>query len=76
MMRPVDPRIHGHRRRRAALDRDKIVRKVEIEPGHLDWQDARYGSGLHCCLDEDAFRKLVGCGLLTATDIAPSPGSV
>lgn len=31
-----------------AMDNDKPVRMVEINPEHLNWQEGRYGSGMHC----------------------------
>src|ERR1700744_4961641 len=37
--------------------RGQVVRKVAIEAQHLDWQERRYGSGLHGCTDEGDARR-------------------
>jgi hypothetical protein len=31
-------------------NRGLTIRKVAVEPDHLDWQMARYASGLHGCV--------------------------
>lgn len=43
-------------------DNGKVVRKVEIDPQHRGWQEARYGSGMHALWTEDDFHKLERCG--------------
>lgn len=42
------------------VSKGKPIRKVEVEDAHLDWQRARYFSGLHLCVPEDEFRELIG----------------
>lgn len=38
----------------------KSIRKVEIVDRHLDWQRARYASGLHLCVPESELPDLLG----------------
>jgi hypothetical protein len=42
-----------------ARDGEKDVRWVKIQEEHLAWQESRYASGMHCCLDEQAFQRLL-----------------
>ena len=41
----------------------KEVRLVGISPEHLDWQEMRYGSGMHCSHSKDSWNELVRHGL-------------
>ena len=38
----------------------KPLRHVETPVEHVEWQRMRYGSGLHCALDVEEFRKIQG----------------
>lgn len=42
-----------------AKDGEKDVRWVRIDQDHLAWQEARYASGMHCCLDEKQFQSML-----------------
>lgn len=33
------------------------IRKVSIDPDHLEWQQGRYMSGMYFCLTEEAWKK-------------------
>lgn len=52
----------------AGMDRSHTVRKVEIDDRHLQWQESRYGSGLHSSLDEAQWQRLCAAGVCVATD--------
>ncbi len=51
----------------AGFSSEKKVRLVQIHSKHFHWQDCRYGSGMHCCLDKDKWQQLVKLGLATET---------
>lgn len=42
----------------------KTYRRVLIDPVHVRWHEGRYGSGLHPCVDQAEWDKLVGYGLV------------
>lgn len=46
---------------RCGFDNGKPVRRVEIQVPHLEWQEQRYGSGMHVSLSEDGFERLKKC---------------
>jgi len=39
------------------IRRGALVREVAIKEEHLEWQDSRYWSGCHVCLDPDDCRR-------------------
>ena len=52
----------------------KDVRLVGIDPDHLNWQDMRYGSGMHSCRTREDWDELVTFGLATWNEVkAPEP---
>jgi hypothetical protein len=55
-------------------DSGRTLRRVAIEDRHLEWQDGRYGSGLHCCVGVMEARKYPQ--LYRLRDMAPASGPV
>ena len=54
-------------------DPTRPVRKISVNPDHLDWQSGRNGSGLHPTWTEEQFQELVKygyIGLRTPGDVA------
>lgn len=55
--------------------RNQIVRMVETPPQHVEWQRARYASGLHLAIDQHQWEDLVACGLAEEIAEQDSPNT-
>lgn len=58
-------------------DRDKPVRCISFDAKDEKWQEGRYGSGMHFCVDKTGWQKMVAAGFVTAAaPVAADPPPV